>query len=260
MRIAICIKRDLYGVLALRAFAAAAGPGVYRVFCSVKTRAVEHAVPQLALLKTLERDAAMNPLFWSPGPILPEGVPPPTDWEDLIDLRADGGGARLLDWRPDLVLSMRFSLIFPGWLIARVPAGIINVHPGPLPAHRGLFAPFWQALQGTTMFGCAVHFVDSGIDTGPVIDTARVPLAEDRSLMWHAGELYRGGARIAAAAVDTLRRGAVPAATPPAPGGAYRRFPDAADFAALEARGMRLVDARDYAALIDEIFAPAGRR
>lgn len=254
MRIAICIKRDLYGILALRSFAAATGPLNCRVFCSVKTRSTENSVESLVHLKTLERDAAMNPLLWNSDLPLPQGFQPVSEWENLTDLRSPGGADRILEWQPDLVISMRFSLIFPPSLIAQIPKGIINVHPGPLPAYRGLFAPFWQALHGEPNFGCAVHLVDDGIDTGPVIDTARVPRVPGRSLMWHTAQLYRGGAQIAASAVSNISAGGAPHAVKSTGDGAYFRFPTSHDFTRLADTGMSLASGNDYAALLSEIF------
>ncbi|MCM8815944.1 MAG: phosphoribosylglycinamide formyltransferase [Candidatus Omnitrophica bacterium] len=56
---------------------------------------------------------------------------------------------------------------------------IINIHPSLLPSFRGLEA--WkQALQyGVKFTGCTVHFVDEGIDTGPIILQAVVPVLDN---------------------------------------------------------------------------------
>jgi phosphoribosylglycinamide formyltransferase-1 len=53
--------------------------------------------------------------------------------------------------------------------LSRFPDRVINVHPALLPAFRGLDA-IQQALDyGAKVFGVTVHFVDSGVDSGPVI-------------------------------------------------------------------------------------------
>jgi len=251
MRIAICVKKDIYGVLSARILAASLGFAQLRFFCSVKTRDAENAVPALRLMKLLERDVAIDALA-AQLPGLP-GLPHPDDWVPLTDLRADGGGRTLLDFRPDIVISARFSLIFPQHVIAAVPRGIINVHPGMLPSYRGLFAPFWQIRRGETELGCTVHLVDRGIDTGPILGIARVPFDPARSLMWHTAALYRGGVPIAAEAAAALARDAQPGAAGQPAEGAYFRFPSAEDFAALP---VRISDPRDYAALLEEAFAP----
>ncbi len=60
------------------------------------------------------------------------------------------------------------ELLSPAFL-AQFPGAVINVHPSLLPAFPGLHA-IEQALDyGVKVFGVTVHFVDDGVDTGPVI-------------------------------------------------------------------------------------------
>lgn len=61
-------------------------------------------------------------------------------------------------------------------LLEAFPQGILNIHPSLLPAYPGLES--WrQALEaGETEAGCTVHFVDEGMDTGPIILQERVPI------------------------------------------------------------------------------------
>jgi phosphoribosylglycinamide formyltransferase-1 len=66
--------------------------------------------------------------------------------------------------------------------LARFPGAVINVHPSLLPAFPGI-AAIEQALEyGVKVFGVTVHFVDAGVDTGPVIlqRAAELPGARDR--------------------------------------------------------------------------------
>lgn len=250
MRIAICIKKDVHGLLAARILAARLGFAELRFFCSVKTRDAENAVPALRLMKLLERDVAIETLAELEAEL--PGLPHPDRWVSLFDMKAEGGARTLLDFRPDIVISARFSLIFPQRVIDAVPLGIINVHPGALPGYRGLFAPFWQVLKGERELGCTVHMVDRGIDTGPVLGEARLPFNSTRSLMWHTAGLYRGGVAIAATAATTLAHGGTPPSAPQPIGGAYYRFPSAEDFAALP---VPIVTARDYAQVLTDAFA-----
>lgn len=46
--------------------------------------------------------------------------------------------------------------------------GIINFHPGNLPRYAGCTAPEWQVYEGKKIF-CTCHFIDDGIDTGPIL-------------------------------------------------------------------------------------------
>lgn len=257
MRIALCLKRDLYGAIAARAFLQALGLPTAKIaiFCSMKTRPAEETNAWLALFKILERDLPFDVL-------MPGGATTAADplfgqrWDALADLRTDGGGAQLLAWRPDVVVSMRFSLIFPRRIIEAVPGGILNVHPGALPGYRGLYAPFWQAVAREPELVSTLHCVDAGIDTGPVIAEHRVPRDERRSLMWHIGALYRGGARLAAAAATQILRGEPLSSHPQPQEGRYRSFPSDRDLAAFPDTGMRLFCPDDYRALLSEALGP----
>ncbi len=46
--------------------------------------------------------------------------------------------------------------------------GILNVHLGLLPEVRGMSSPEWSLLQGVPL-GITFHYMDAGIDTGPVL-------------------------------------------------------------------------------------------
>ena len=58
----------------------------------------------------------------------------------------------------------------------RFPGAVINVHPSLLPAFPGLRAVEQALAYGVKVFGVTVHFVDAGVDTGPVILQGAVEL------------------------------------------------------------------------------------
>jgi phosphoribosylglycinamide formyltransferase-1 len=67
-----------------------------------------------------------------------------------------------------VVLAGYMQLVTPGFLAA-FPLRVVNVHPALLPAFPGLRA-IEQALDyGVKVFGVTVHFVDEGVDSGPII-------------------------------------------------------------------------------------------
>lgn len=67
-----------------------------------------------------------------------------------------------------VVLAGYLHILTPGFL-ARYPHRIVNVHPALLPAFPGR-RPILQAVEhGVKVFGVTVHFVDEGVDTGPII-------------------------------------------------------------------------------------------
>ena len=76
----------------------------------------------------------------------------------------------------DLVCLAGFMRLVRAPLLDAFPNRIINIHPALLPAFPGLQA--WkQALEaGVPETGCTVHYVDGGVDTGPAILQAKVPV------------------------------------------------------------------------------------
>lgn len=87
----------------------------------------------------------------------------------------------------DIVCLAGFMRLVKQPLLDVFPDRILNIHPSILPAYPGLMA--WkQAVQdGATESGCTVHYVDAGMDTGPIILQAKVPvLADDTADSLHA--------------------------------------------------------------------------
>lgn len=69
----------------------------------------------------------------------------------------------------DLVISVLHGQIFTELFISRVKFGIINLHPAPLPEYRGKNGPAHAIINNEKKFGATLHYVDAGIDTGPII-------------------------------------------------------------------------------------------
>ncbi len=76
----------------------------------------------------------------------------------------------------DLVCCAGFMRILPPAFVERFAGRIINVHPSLLPSFPGLHAQRQALEAGVRVAGCTVHFVDEGVDTGPVIVQAAVPV------------------------------------------------------------------------------------
>ncbi len=82
----------------------------------------------------------------------------------------------LKDYNVDLVVLAGFMRMVKHPLLSAFAGKIINIHPSLLPAFPGL-ASFKQAWEyGVKVTGCTVHFVDEGMDTGPIIGQRVVPI------------------------------------------------------------------------------------
>jgi phosphoribosylglycinamide formyltransferase-1 len=79
----------------------------------------------------------------------------------------------------DLVVLAGFMRLLSANLIKAFPHRVINIHPSLLPAFPGLRAQHQALEYGVRVSGCTVHFVDEGLDTGPIILQKAVPVYDD---------------------------------------------------------------------------------
>jgi phosphoribosylglycinamide formyltransferase 1 len=81
--------------------------------------------------------------------------------------------------RPDLVVSAGFMKIVGKEFLARFGGRLVNTHPALLPSFPGAHAVREALAHGVRVTGCTVHFVDDGVDTGPIIAQHVVEVRED---------------------------------------------------------------------------------
>jgi phosphoribosylglycinamide formyltransferase 1 len=77
---------------------------------------------------------------------------------------------------PDLVVLAGFMRLLGKPVLDQFRNRIVNVHPALLPAFPGVDAPAQALRKGVTLSGCTVHLVDEGVDTGPILAQAAVPV------------------------------------------------------------------------------------
>ena len=80
----------------------------------------------------------------------------------------------------ELVVLAGYMQLVSAEFLARFRGAVINVHPALLPAFPGLDAVGQALAYGVKVFGVTVHFVDEGVDTGPVILQRAVELPDAR--------------------------------------------------------------------------------
>ncbi len=80
---------------------------------------------------------------------------------------------------PDLICLAGFMRLLSPAFIAAFRGRILNIHPSLLPAFPGLNAQRQAFDHGVRFTGCTVHFVDEGLDSGPIVMQAAVPVRDD---------------------------------------------------------------------------------
>lgn len=79
-------------------------------------------------------------------------------------------------WRPDIIALAGFMRILTPEFTEKWKGRMINIHPSLLPLHKGLHTHEAAIAAGDKEHGCTVHFVTPGMDEGPIILQARVPV------------------------------------------------------------------------------------
>jgi methionyl-tRNA formyltransferase len=79
----------------------------------------------------------------------------------------------------DLLLNVQTTYLLPAEVVAAPLMGSFNLHPGRLPDYAGMNAPSWAIYQGEHTHGVTLHWMDPGINTGPIAYTAALPIDVD---------------------------------------------------------------------------------
>jgi len=270
MRLIVCVKRDLHGCVFLNRLLPRLAQHRVRVLLSDKARPAELGVPELAELAYLERGLPLQRLF----PLLDRLPTTATGaWASFAGLEERHGVrcelvadintpvvlSGLLSFAPDLIVSARFSHLFGPAAIAAARFGAVNVHPGELPVHAGLFAPMRTVAEGNRQLACCLHFIDAGIDSGPIIDLQHLPYDQDLGLLSQITALYPLAIDPLLDLLDRLERAAdVPTVAQDKSRRRYRTTPDAAEVRQFLVAGHRFWTPQGYDAVLAR-FMPSGK-
>ncbi|HKG37570.1 MAG TPA: phosphoribosylglycinamide formyltransferase [Conexibacter sp.] len=139
---------------------------------------------------------------------VPTAVFPPGDFPDRA-----ARDAALADWVAGhgvqlVVLAGYMQLLTPAFL-SRFPHAVVNVHPALLPAFPGLDAVGQALSHGVKVFGVTVHFVDEGVDTGPIVLQRALELPHARTRDDVLEQLHSVEHELLPEAIRLIARGAV---------------------------------------------------
>ena len=132
----------------------------------------------------------------------PKAFPTRKAWDQAL---ADRIGRE----QPDLVVLAGFMRILGAPALATFPGRIVNVHPALLPSFPGTDGPAQALRAGVRISGCTVHIVDQGVDTGPIIAQATVPVWPDDDEKTLHARIQRVEHRLLPAVVDAIGCGQI---------------------------------------------------
>jgi methionyl-tRNA formyltransferase len=112
--------------------------------------------------------------------------------------------------RVDLLVNVHGLYILPEAVVSAPLIGSFNLHPGPLPRYAGLNAPSWAIYHGERTHGVTLHWMDAGIDSGPIAYAEEFPIDPDETGLTLTGKCIRAGIPL----VHDLLAGALKAEIP----------------------------------------------
>jgi len=105
-----------------------------------------------------------------------QGIP---TWTGLKPYSEDALNDALIKAKVDLICLAGFMRILSKNFVKRWENTILNIHPSLLPSFPGLDTHARALARGVKYHGCTVHYVDAGMDTGPILDQSVVPVLHD---------------------------------------------------------------------------------
>lgn len=112
------------------------------------------------------------------------------------------------DLAPDLLVLAFVTSFVPNEMIDCARHGGINYHPSLLPKYRGGSAINWAVINGEHETGVTIHYIDEGVDTGPIILQEKVAITDDDTVKsLYFGKLYPLGVTMMCTAVRLINDG-----------------------------------------------------
>ncbi|KAL1872823.1 hypothetical protein Plec18167_006473 [Paecilomyces lecythidis] len=178
--------------------------------------------------------------------------------EDVPSVNATSFIKRLEEHHIDIGLSLRCYQRFKTDIIQFFshPRRLLNLHPGILPAYRGVMTTVRAMRNGESDFGYSLHDIDENWDSGDIIDIRKSPIDYSKSVLHYMNDVYPTGVSLAVDTIDKIARGKqLPKVQQRAEESGYYTFPTKDDLEEYRERGIRLVDAESIVDVIVESFA-----
>ena len=151
-------------------------------------------------------------------------------------------------FNPDVFISIRFGRIFKDDIIQIPKHGLINLHSAILPYFRGILGTLHAIKENNSTMGCTLHTIpNSGIDTGEIIEIAKLDVNFSKSLFWNIIQLYPLGVEMITKTLKKIELDhCLKTQEQNLEEGKYFSLPTANDFEHVKNLGMEIITLKDY--------------
>lgn len=106
------------------------------------------------------------------------------------------------------IIASYSRILWPG-LLSLFPLGVVNIHGGKLPEYRGANVLQWALINGETETAVTLHYVDEGVDSGPVIAQKGIRVEEDDTALTLREKMLRASKALLKEWLSHLQKGRV---------------------------------------------------
>jgi methionyl-tRNA formyltransferase len=118
-----------------------------------------------------------------------------------------GAVAQLASFQPEVIVLAAYGQLLPQSVLDIPPCGCINIHPSLLPRYRGASPIAAVIIGGDEFTGVSVMLMDRGLDTGPVLAQAQIPILRQDTTGSLTAKLSRIGAQLVLDVLPRWREG-----------------------------------------------------
>jgi UDP-4-amino-4-deoxy-L-arabinose formyltransferase/UDP-glucuronic acid dehydrogenase (UDP-4-keto-hexauronic acid decarboxylating) len=125
-------------------------------------------------------------------------------------VKENGFGEIVRREKVDLLLNVHALHVLPADVVAAPRIGSFNLHPGPLPCYAGLNAPSWAIYNGERTHAVTLHWMDGGIDTGPIAYQVELSIDGRDTGLTLSTKCVRAGLPLVQRLLDSAVKGTIP--------------------------------------------------
>ena len=163
------------------------------------------------------------------------------DYHNITNPNEESFLAELEALQPDLIVSFSAPLVFKNKLLAIPALGCINLHCSFLPNFAGVMPSFWTLYKKQKITGVTVHYMDSKIDNGKILDQKEVAISDDETIFSLIKKTKEIGGEVMCAVLRDINAGKMVAQENNPELGSYFSWPKVEDFKDFKNQGGKLI-------------------